>query len=85
MYGNVDQKEGDYRQQADPFFANREKADAANINRETLLATDYLNHLNEIVMTLEMIPDMPEILEEAREWQRKTHGPGRHRRPAGLV
>lgn len=40
-----------------------------NINRASLLATDYLNHFNEVVMLLEMAPDMPEILEDAREWQ----------------
>jgi hypothetical protein len=40
-----------------------------NINGSSLLATDYLNHFNEVVMLLEMAPDMPEILEDAREWQ----------------
>ena len=32
---------------------------AANINPRTGLATDYLNHFNEAIMLLEMIPDMP--------------------------
>lgn len=40
-----------------------------NINATSLLATDYLNHFNEVVMILEMVPDMPEIIEEAVEWQ----------------
>jgi fermentation-respiration switch protein FrsA (DUF1100 family) len=31
---------------------------AANINPRTGLATDYLNHFNEAIMLLEMIPDM---------------------------
>src|SRR3546814_1723486 len=31
-----------------------------NINQNTLLATDYLNHFNEIIMLLEMLPSMPE-------------------------
>ncbi|TMJ23687.1 MAG: hypothetical protein E6G93_02785 [Alphaproteobacteria bacterium] len=35
---------------------------AANINPRTGLATDYLNHFNEAIMLLEMIPDMPECL-----------------------
>ncbi|MBV8165429.1 MAG: hypothetical protein JO021_01460 [Alphaproteobacteria bacterium] len=35
----------------------------------TLLATDYLNHVNEIIMLIEMIPDMPEMLDEAKAWQ----------------
>ena len=44
-----------------------------NINGDTFLATDYLNHFNEIVMLLEMIPDMPDILEDAKSWQPKTY------------
>jgi len=41
---------------------------AANINPRTGLATDYLNHFNEAVMLLEMIPDMPECAEEFLGW-----------------
>ena len=41
---------------------------AANINPRTGLATDYLNHFNEDVMLLEMIPDMPECSEDFLEW-----------------
>lgn len=44
-----------------------------NIHEATLLATDYLNHLNELVMLLEMVPDMPEMLEDCREWQPKSY------------
>lgn len=51
------------------FLAFREKVRGSNINEQTLLATDYLNHFNEIVMLLEMVPDMPEILDLAKEWQ----------------
>jgi hypothetical protein len=43
------------------------------INDETLLSTDYLNHYNELVMMLEMVPDMPDMLEEAVAWQPKTY------------
>src|SRR6201990_451367 len=42
---------------------------AANINPRTGLATDYLNHFNEAVMLLEMIPDMPECAEDFLEWR----------------
>ncbi|KIZ39705.1 MULTISPECIES: hypothetical protein [Rhodopseudomonas] len=42
---------------------------AANINPKTGLATDYLNHFNEAIMLLEMIPDMPECSEDFLEWQ----------------
>ena len=37
---------------------------AANINPHTGLATDYLNHFNEAIMLLEMIPAMPECTED---------------------
>jgi hypothetical protein len=49
--------------------AMREKVRGTNINEQTLLATDYLNHFNELVMLLEIIPEMPEILEEAKAWR----------------
>src|SRR6266436_3926563 len=41
---------------------------AANINPRTGLATDYLNHFNEAIMLLEMIPDMPECSEDFLGW-----------------
>jgi hypothetical protein len=41
---------------------------AANINPQTGLATDYLNHFNEAIMLLEMIPDMPECAEDFLQW-----------------
>ena len=44
-----------------------------NINEETLLATDYLNHFNEIVMLLDMVPTMPECLEDAKAWAPKSY------------
>ena len=44
-----------------------------NINENTLLATDYLNHFNEIIMMLEMIPSMPDCYEDAAEWQPKSY------------
>lgn len=42
---------------------------AANINPETGLATDYLNHFNEAIMLLDMIPDMPECADDFLAWQ----------------
>jgi hypothetical protein len=42
---------------------------AANINPRTGLATDYLNHFNEAIMLLEMIPDIPECAEDFLGWQ----------------
>ena len=41
---------------------------AANINPRTGLATDYLNHFNEAIMLLEMVPDMPECAEDFLLW-----------------
>jgi len=41
---------------------------AANINPRTGLATDYLNHFNEAIMLLEMIPDIPECAEDFLTW-----------------
>jgi hypothetical protein len=42
---------------------------AANINPRTGLATDYLNHFNEAIMLLEMIPDLPECAEDFMAWR----------------
>lgn len=44
-----------------------------NINPHTGLATDYLNHFNEAVMLLEMIPDMPECAEDFLNWRPLTY------------
>src|ERR1700731_4320118 len=41
---------------------------AANINPRTGLATDYLNHFNEAIMLLEMIPDISECAEDFLLW-----------------
>src|SRR5277367_2941266 len=49
--------------------ARAERLRAANINPRTGLATDYLNHFNEAIMLLEMIPDMPECAEDFLGWQ----------------
>lgn len=42
---------------------------AANINPTTRLATDYLNHFNNVVMLLEFIATMPDFVEEVLQWQ----------------
>jgi hypothetical protein len=48
-------------------------ARGTTVNERTLLATDYLNHFNELIMLLEMVPDMPECLEDVKAWQPKTY------------
>lgn len=44
-----------------------------SIDETTLLATDYLNHFNEIIMLLEMVPEMPECLDDAKAWRPKSY------------
>lgn len=44
-----------------------------NINSRTLLATDYLNHFNEIIMLVDMISDMPECIEDVAAWAPKSY------------
>ena len=46
----------------------RETLLAANVNPKTGLATDYLNHFNEVVMLMEMLPDMPDCAEDVLDW-----------------
>ncbi|ABA05952.1 conserved hypothetical protein [Nitrobacter winogradskyi Nb-255] len=46
---------------------------AANINPQSCLATDYLNHFNEAIMLLEMIPDMPDCVEDFLNWRPMTY------------
>jgi hypothetical protein len=58
---------------AGPDEARAARLHAANINPRTGLATDYLNHFNEAVMLLEMIPDMPECAEEFLGWRPLTY------------
>lgn len=56
---------------------------AANINADSFLATDYLNHYNEIVMLLEMVPDMPDMAEDCMDWQPATYS--QHFRNSGFA
>jgi len=49
------------------------RAANSNVNEKTLLATDYLNHVNEIVMLFDLVPDAPECLEDCKAWQPKDY------------
>jgi len=51
----------------------REKVKGTLINPNTLLATDYMNHFNEVMMLVEMLPDMTDILPDCVGWQSKTY------------
>lgn len=66
MTARIPQVEGD-----DPSPRYRElsaRAVGSNVNEKSLLATDYLNHINEIVMLLEIVPDAPECLDDCKAW-----------------
>jgi hypothetical protein len=51
----------------------RAKVAGTLINPDTLLATDYMNHFNEVVMLIEMLPDMPDMLPDCAAWQAKSY------------
>lgn len=59
--------------QPDEFYAMQERVRGTTINEETLLATDYLNHFNEIIMVLELVPSMPDLIDEAKAWSPKSY------------
>ena len=42
---------------------------AANINPKTGHATDYINHFNEAIMLLDLLPQMPECIVELIGWE----------------
>ncbi len=60
-------------EQTDLYRVISDKAQGSNINTVTLLATDYLNHFNEIIMLIEMLPDMPECIEDIAAWSPKSY------------
>ncbi len=51
----------------------RKLVENTTINSRTLLSTDYLNHFNEVVMMIDLVPDMPDMLSEAQDWRPKTY------------
>ncbi len=54
----------------------KKRFQGTNISPESFLATDYLNHFNEIFMLLEMVadmPDMPEMVNELEYWKFRTY------------
>lgn len=50
-----------------PLDAARLKA--ANINPATGLATDYLNHYNEVAMTIASLADAPDMRDDVLAWR----------------
>jgi len=43
------------------------------VNARTYLATDYLNHFNEAIMLLDLVPSMPDVLDDLKEWRPKSY------------
>jgi|SRR5579871_1473786 len=58
---------------ADDVFVEPARFDGTNINPTTLLATDYLNHFNEAVMLLEMLPMAPDCKEDFLDWHAMSY------------
>lgn len=63
--------------------AMRQRLEGTNIHSVSFLATDYLNHFNEVVMMLEMVADMPDMLEDIAEWEPKSYAA--HFRDSGFA
>jgi hypothetical protein len=55
--------------QAPGGSAAGERLADANINAATGLATDYLNHFNEAIMLLEMLPSCPDCVQDFLAWR----------------
>lgn len=50
-------------------YPDPERLRAANINPATGLATDYLNHYNEVAMLIATLADMPDIRRDILDWR----------------
>src|ERR1700742_133491 len=64
---------GEVRDRASMTRELCERARGSNVNPKSLLATDYLNHVNEIVMLFDLVPDAPECLDDCRAWAPKSY------------
>jgi hypothetical protein len=56
-------------QPAPGLSISRARLIEANINPQTGLATDYLNHFNEAIMMIELAPQVPDCIEDLRAWR----------------
>lgn len=50
-----------------------ERVAGSHINPKTLLATDYLNHFNEVIMLINMVADIPDVLADIQQWHFRTY------------
>ena len=62
---------GDVRPLAEVL--DKEMLADANINPDTGLATDYLNHYNEVAMLIDMLESMPDVAEDILDWRPITY------------
>jgi hypothetical protein len=53
--------------------ANVLSAGGLIINPKTGLSTDYLNHFSEAIMILEMLPALPEAIDDFRAWRPRSY------------
>ncbi|MEJ2122963.1 MAG: hypothetical protein P8Z76_20170 [Alphaproteobacteria bacterium] len=52
----------------------RAHTEDTNVNPQTLLTTDYLNHFNEIIMLLELVPSAPsQFTAELAGWEHESY------------
>ena len=51
----------------------RARVASANINQESLLATDYFIYFNEVEMITETLPDMPDFVKDVKAWEPKSY------------
>ncbi len=58
---------------ADDREALKSRLAGTTINPDTFLATDYLNHFNEVLMLVEMLPDVPDCLPDVLGWTPKDY------------
>jgi hypothetical protein len=49
------------------------RLEGTNINPGTGLATDFLNHFNEAIMLLELLPSAPDCIEDFLSWRPMTY------------
>ena len=61
----------------------RARVAGTTIDAGTLLSTDYFNSINEVIMLLGMIPDMPEMIADVQGWKFRSYE--EHFRESGLA
>lgn len=55
------------------FEDYQKKVEGTNIDARSLLSTDYFNTFNSVIMLFDMLPEMPDLLEEIDQWEFHTY------------